>query len=269
MIRSRINTWYDYGARFYDPQIGRWNSTDPKAYQYTSLSPYCYVANMPTIAVDTDGREIKVIGGSMERERTYNDLAILYATPMGRQIIDALQKSSTVYRINGDGWFATSSKYRPFWNSVTYYQGDAEYKGNKFRSFEMLGHELFHAYQDKSDKIDDRTTLSIEKEAVKFENYLRKIYSDGAGSQRLKYGSEELFNILEPTSFNTGGEKRDASTTKSYIQINGGLGEVKQEGNEEGTAKQDNTKVVLNLNTFQRIFEYMENNKLQRVSIDF
>lgn len=225
---------------------------------------------MPTIAIDPDGREIKVTGGLKERERAYNDLAILYATPMGRQIIDALQKSSTVYRINGDGWFATSSTYRTFWNSVTYYQGDAEYKGNKFRSFEMLGHELFHAYQDETGRIDDRTTLSIEKEAVKFENYLREVYSDGAGSQRLKYGSEELFNILEPTSFNTGGEKRDASTVKSYVLVNGGLGEIKQEGgNKEGTAKTDNTKVVLNVNTFMRIFEYMENNKLQRVTIDF
>ncbi len=225
---------------------------------------------MPTIAIDPDGREIKVTGGSKERERTYNDLAILYATPMGRQMIDALQKSSTVYRINGDGWSATSSKYRSFWNSVTYYQGDAEYRGNKFRSFEMLGHELYHAYQDESGSIDDLPQLTLEKDAVKFENYLRKIYSNGAGSQRLKYGREELFNIFEPTSFNTGGEKRDASTAKSYVQINGGLGEVKQEGSEEeGTAKQDNTKVVLNMNTFQRIFEYMENNNLQRVTIDF
>ncbi|GAO27832.1 hypothetical protein JCM15548_14687 [Geofilum rubicundum JCM 15548] len=260
--------WYDYGARMYDPALGRFHTVDPLAFKYSALSPYCYVGNRPTVAIDPDGREIVIVGPN--KAQTYNDLAIIYATPMGRQMIEALHNSSNVYKIGGGGWFPTSSSYSPFWNRATYYQGDAEVRGNKYRSFEMLGHELYHAYQDETGNIKGRSKFSVEKEAVKFENYLRKIYSDGAGSQRLKYGGEELFGILEPTSFNTGGEKRDANTAKSYVQVNGGLGEAKQEGNEdEGTAKQDNTRVVLNANTFQRIFEYMENNNLQRVTIDF
>jgi len=129
---------------------------------------------------------------------------------------------------------------------------------------------LYHAYQDETGNIKGRSKFSVEKEVVKFENHLRKIYSDGAGSQRQKYGGEVLFDILEPTSFNTGGEKRDANSVKSYVQVNFGLGEVKQDGNEdEGTAKRDKTSVVLNANTFQRIFEYMENNNLKRVIINF
>jgi len=51
--------WYYFGARYYDPGIGRWLALDPKANKYPSLSPYVYCANNPFRYIDPNGREIR------------------------------------------------------------------------------------------------------------------------------------------------------------------------------------------------------------------
>jgi len=60
--------WNDYGARYYDAALGRWNAIDPISVNYSSLSGYNYVANNPLLNIDPDGRFI--LRGDRKQKRS-------------------------------------------------------------------------------------------------------------------------------------------------------------------------------------------------------
>jgi RHS repeat-associated protein len=63
-VKSNANS-YDFGARMYDPRVGRWFSRDPKDSLFPSMSPYNAFNNNPIVFIDPTG-EASVTGAQLK-----------------------------------------------------------------------------------------------------------------------------------------------------------------------------------------------------------
>ena len=68
---------YDFGARWLDPLLPRWTSTDPLAEAYYHVSPYAYCAGNPVSFVDPDGMDyFRTFSGALIWRNTHEESRI-------------------------------------------------------------------------------------------------------------------------------------------------------------------------------------------------
>ncbi len=130
----------DYGARMYDPAIGRWTAQDPLSEKYYSFSAYNYCVNNPVMFVDPDGRDIWEVNSE---GRIINRIAEKSKDAIYMVDIDSEGRYQRTYSINDDG--------NKVYNSISFAYGTIEAQRSISYSEDGISVDNYDIYNVRGD----------------------------------------------------------------------------------------------------------------------
>lgn len=217
---------YDYGYRIYNCRIGKFLSRDPLAKSYPFYTPYQFAGNTPIMAIDLDGREVKITIGDVPNGTTElrvignndNNLApksiTVFTYPL--TVTDEATGTTSTYSVTRDALFVNNTERPDAQNNVTIFNIPFEPAEGKS-----------HIYEGEERK----TFMSTELPAIRLrQNGSTTLPAEPNDSPWREAGENYATNI----NIHVGGEYTTSTTKEGYVNVTGSEGCFTVLGGNEG-----------------------------------